>query len=430
MSGQLLVAAARRARRDAPARPVQLRRRRPRAAVRRPAHLRRPGARGPGGGRRPGGVPASVAHIARDPLDPAFDDDGVRAPRCAAGAPGSSARCSTRRWSSGVGNIYADEALWRARLHGARPDRRADPRPGAPPARRTPATCMAEALAQGGTSFDALYVDVNGAERLLRPLAGRYGQEGRPCPRCGTPIRREAFMNRSSLLLPALPAAAASAAARERGAAVAVVSGQVQGVGYRWWVRALASASRAGGSAAQPARRPGRGGGSRAAATPWPAAGRARGPRAARRVTRVDVRGRGGPGQLGVTTASTKRHSLDTGSRHSVALTALRAVSPWRYRSRADRAAGAPGSPSGQSERPLHHGQGSVRSRRRPPAVAPSTSRRTPSCGRTRAPRSSASSTNCGRRAPERRRSPTTCCRWPATTADAALARSTEGAPA
>ena len=68
---------------------------------------------------------------------------------------------------------------------------------------------MDEALAQGGTSFDALYVNVNGASGYFDRSLAVYGQADRPCPRCGTPIRREPFMNRSSLLLPALPAAPA-----------------------------------------------------------------------------------------------------------------------------------------------------------------------------------------------------------------------------
>ena len=65
---------------------------------------------------------------------------------------------------------------------------------------------MTEALAQGGTSFDALYVNVNGESGYFDRSLAAYGQEGLPCPRCGTPIRRIAFMNRSSLLLPRLPA--------------------------------------------------------------------------------------------------------------------------------------------------------------------------------------------------------------------------------
>ncbi|MDQ7993772.1 MAG: bifunctional DNA-formamidopyrimidine glycosylase/DNA-(apurinic or apyrimidinic site) lyase [Propionicimonas sp.] len=98
---------------------------------------------------------------------------------------------------SGIGNIYADEALWRARVH-----------PETPAATMSPARVsrvlgaarevMAEALAQGGTSFDALYVNVNGSSGYFSRSLAVYGQEGRPCPRCGSPIVREAFANRSS----------------------------------------------------------------------------------------------------------------------------------------------------------------------------------------------------------------------------------------
>ncbi|MDQ2740532.1 MAG: DNA-formamidopyrimidine glycosylase, partial [Actinomycetota bacterium] len=64
------------------------------------------------------------------------------------------------------------------------------------------AEVMTEALAMGGTSFDALYVNVNGASGYFDRSLAAYGQQGRPCPRCGTPIRREAFMNRSSFYCP------------------------------------------------------------------------------------------------------------------------------------------------------------------------------------------------------------------------------------
>jgi formamidopyrimidine-DNA glycosylase len=102
---------------------------------------------------------------------------------------------------SGIGNIYADEALWRARLHGARPTETLT----RPEARRVlgfAREVMAEALGEGGTSFDRLYVDVNGASGYFDRSLAAYGQEGRPCPRCGRPIRREAFMNRSSYSCP------------------------------------------------------------------------------------------------------------------------------------------------------------------------------------------------------------------------------------
>jgi formamidopyrimidine-DNA glycosylase len=102
---------------------------------------------------------------------------------------------------SGVGNIYADEALWRARLHGDRPGSRlraADVRRVLDDVRAV----MEAALREGGTSFDALYVNVNGESGYFDRSLHAYGQEGRPCERCGTPIVRVAFMNRSSYFCP------------------------------------------------------------------------------------------------------------------------------------------------------------------------------------------------------------------------------------
>jgi formamidopyrimidine-DNA glycosylase len=150
----------------------------------------------------PGGaeLPAEIAHIARDPVDPLFDDDAfVAAVRRR--ASGVKRILLDQTVVSGVGNIYADEALWRARLHGERPGTRL---------RRTDVQrlladvrgVMAAALDQGGTSFDALYVNVNGESGYFDRSLHAYGQEGRPCERCGTPIVRVAFMNRSSYYCP------------------------------------------------------------------------------------------------------------------------------------------------------------------------------------------------------------------------------------
>ena len=103
--------------------------------------------------------------------------------------------------ASGIGNIYADEALWRARLHWATPtDELA-------PARARELLghardVMTEALDQGGTSFDALYVNVNGESGYFDRSLHAYGREGEPCDRCGRAVRRVAFMNRSSYFCP------------------------------------------------------------------------------------------------------------------------------------------------------------------------------------------------------------------------------------
>ena len=102
---------------------------------------------------------------------------------------------------SGIGNIYADEALWRAGVHGERLCS-ALTRPTLARVLDHARDVMLEALDQGGTSFDALYVNVNGASGYFDRSLAAYGQEGRPCPWCGAPIRREAFMNRSSYSCP------------------------------------------------------------------------------------------------------------------------------------------------------------------------------------------------------------------------------------
>ena len=150
----------------------------------------------------PGGavLPQEILHIARDPLDPLFDEVGfVAALR--------RRRTTIKRalldqtLISGIGNIYADEALWAARLHSERPT--------ATMRRRDVArllievrTVLEQALGQGGTSFDALYVNVNGESGYFDRSLAVYGRTGLACRRCGTVIRRDAFMNRSSFSCP------------------------------------------------------------------------------------------------------------------------------------------------------------------------------------------------------------------------------------
>jgi len=145
-------------------------------------------------------VPLEVLHIARDPLDPLFDDAEFVA-RLRRKDTGIKRALLDQTLISGVGNIYADEALWRSSLHYAR---------GARGLRRVEAEAllsnvrevMTEALEQGGTSFDALYVNVNGQSGYFSRSLDAYGREGEPCRRCGTPIVREPFMNRSSFRCP------------------------------------------------------------------------------------------------------------------------------------------------------------------------------------------------------------------------------------
>jgi formamidopyrimidine-DNA glycosylase len=145
-------------------------------------------------------LPSEIAHIARDPLDPEFDDDEfVRKVRKR--SSGVKRQLLDQNLISGVGNIYADEALWRAQIHGDRPGERLT----ATQVRellRHAREVMVAALGEGGTSFDALYVNVNGESGYFDRALHAYGREGEPCERCGAPIRRIAFMNRSSYFCP------------------------------------------------------------------------------------------------------------------------------------------------------------------------------------------------------------------------------------
>lgn len=145
-------------------------------------------------------VPAQVAHIARDPLDPAFDDEQFRRALIAR-RTGIKRALLDQGLISGIGNIYADEALWAARLHYERPIATLT-RPVVIRLLAELRQVLERALADGGTSFDAQYVNVNGASGYFSQRLNVYGRQGRPCPRCGTPIVREAFMNRSSHFCP------------------------------------------------------------------------------------------------------------------------------------------------------------------------------------------------------------------------------------
>ena len=145
-------------------------------------------------------VPAPIAHIAPDPLEAAFDPDDFAA-RLTRRHTGVKRALLDQSLISGVGNIYADEALWRARLHWARPTetlRRGE----VSRLLEAVSEVLSEALRAGGTSFDALYVNVNGESGYFDRSLQAYGREGEPCGRCGTPIRRDAFMNRSSYSCP------------------------------------------------------------------------------------------------------------------------------------------------------------------------------------------------------------------------------------
>lgn len=145
---------------------------------------------------RGGLIPGQVAHIARDPLDEHFDER-LFLRRLAARRTGVKRALLDQGLISGIGNIYADEALWAARVHYDQPTETLS----RVRARRLLAEVrlvLGKALAEGGTSFDTQYLNVNGESGYFSHSLTAYGQQGRPCPRCGRPIVREQFMNRGS----------------------------------------------------------------------------------------------------------------------------------------------------------------------------------------------------------------------------------------
>lgn len=142
------------------------------------------------------GVPDQVTHIALDPLDEDFNAAAV-VDRIRMRTQGIKAALLDQQLISGIGNIYADEALWRARLHYLTPGRRIS-RERLLGLMGHVQGVLEKALVEGGTSFDALYVNVNGESGYFSHSLSAYGQQGKPCPRCGTPIVREPWSNRSS----------------------------------------------------------------------------------------------------------------------------------------------------------------------------------------------------------------------------------------
>jgi formamidopyrimidine-DNA glycosylase len=145
-------------------------------------------------------LPAPIVHIARDPLDPEFDDAAFAA-ALRKRKTGVKRALLDQTLISGIGNIYADEALWRAQLHYARPTETMT-RPEIARLLDAIRAVLLDALGAGGTSFDALYVNVNGESGYFDRSLAVYGREDEPCPRCGTPVRRDAFMNRSAYTCP------------------------------------------------------------------------------------------------------------------------------------------------------------------------------------------------------------------------------------
>ena len=146
------------------------------------------------------GIPLTIAHIAPDPFEPAYDPNAV-VRRIKAKDSEIKRVLLDQTVVSGIGNIYADEALWRAQVHGRRMASTLT-KPTIARVLGHARDVMTEALGEGGTSFDALYVNVNGASGYFDRSLAAYEQVGRPCRRCGTLIMREHFMNRSSFFCP------------------------------------------------------------------------------------------------------------------------------------------------------------------------------------------------------------------------------------
>ena len=142
------------------------------------------------------GVPSSAAHIALDPFDPNFDYQGTIA-KFAQRRVRIKTALLNQEIMSGVGNIYADEALWRAKVHPELLTSEMSKKKIASVI-DSATQVMQEAIAQGGTSFDDLYIDVNGESGFFDQSLSAYGREDEPCPRCGSPIKRIVLAARSS----------------------------------------------------------------------------------------------------------------------------------------------------------------------------------------------------------------------------------------
>ena len=153
-----------------------------------------PGATGTAGERRL--VAESASEVGLDPFE-----DGFSVPVVARAIARKNVAIKTalldQRVVSGVGNIYADEALFEVGVHpAARASRLRISR--IERALEAARDVMARALEVGGTSFDALYVNVNGESGYFERSLQVYGREGQPCVRCSTPITRVVLGGRST----------------------------------------------------------------------------------------------------------------------------------------------------------------------------------------------------------------------------------------
>jgi formamidopyrimidine-DNA glycosylase len=145
-------------------------------------------------------IPRSAAHIARDPLDADFDASAVIA-KFAKKNSGIKRVLLDQNLLSGIGNIYADEALWRTRLHYDQPASSIS-KAKAKELLEHVRVILQDAVAEGGTSFDEQYKNVNGESGYFAVSLNAYGMTGMPCKRCGKPINRDSWMNRGSHFCP------------------------------------------------------------------------------------------------------------------------------------------------------------------------------------------------------------------------------------
>ena len=145
-------------------------------------------------------IPTQAAHISRDPLDPEFDSARVLALFKKKNS-GIKRVLLDQGVLSGIGNIYADEALWRAKLHYDKPAASISTAKAKELLEHV-REILAKAVEAGGTSFDEQYKNVNGESGYFEVSLNAYGMTGRPCNRCGTLIKRENWMNRGSHFCP------------------------------------------------------------------------------------------------------------------------------------------------------------------------------------------------------------------------------------
>lgn len=145
-------------------------------------------------------IPEQAAHIRRDPLDENFDAQQVTA-KFKKKNSGIKRVLLDQQTLSGIGNIYADEALWRAKLHYDQPASTLTPAKSSELLAHVH-EILTDAVAEGGTSFDEQYKNVNGESGYFAVSLNAYGMTGNPCKRCGTPIRRDSWMNRGSHFCP------------------------------------------------------------------------------------------------------------------------------------------------------------------------------------------------------------------------------------